>query len=622
MLVLVVGTVALLYTWISASSTPVTKPYSGFLTDVKAGVVDKVVHQGDTLTITTKDQPPKTYTVTVPGVPGLHDVLKDIQLAAGTAAIPTYDVKPAPDTSWVGLLLTGLLPLLVIGGFIFFMMRQAQGTNNQALSFGKSRARMFLGNKTVVTFSDVADVDEAKTELQEVVEFLKYPEKFNSLGARIPRGVLLVGPPGTGKTLMARAVAGEAGVPFFSISGSDFVEMFVGVGASRVRDLFDQAKRNSPCIVFVDEIDAVGRQRGAGLGGSHDEREQTLNQILVEMDGFDTNTNVIVVAATNRPDVLDPALLRPGRFDRQVILDRPDMKGRTAILKVHTKGKPLDKAIDPEAVARLSPGFSGADLANLVNEAAILAARRNKKVIGMTEFIEALERIVAGPERKSRIISDAEKAIIAYHEGGHAVVQRILPKCDPVAKVTIISRGMALGYTMALPMEDRYLQSKTEFEDKIAGLLGGNAAERLVFGDTTTGASNDIEKATDLARRMVTEFGMSDKLGPLSFGKRDEMIFLGRSMGEQRDYSDEVARTIDEEVRAIIDKAYDRATEVLTTHRDKLITLAEKLVAEETVDAEGFEALFSDLPAKENIHGMPTIVGPGQPIPEPNPQPA
>ena len=434
------------------------------------------------------------------------------------------------------------------------MMRQAQGTNNQALSFGKSRARMFLGNKTVVTFNDVAGVDEAKTELQEVVEFLKFPEKFNSLGARIPRGVLLVGPPGTGKTLMARAVAGEAGVPFFSISGSEFVEMFVGVGASRVRDLFDQAKRNSPCIVFVDEIDAVGRQRGAGLGGSHDEREQTLNQILVEMDGFDTNTNVIVVAATNRPDVLDPALLRPGRFDRQVILDRPDMRGRTEILRVHTKGKPLDKGVDVEGIAKQSPGFSGADLANLVNEAAILSARRNKKVIGMSEFQEALERIVAGPERKSRVISDAEKAIIAYHEGGHAIVQRILPKCDPVAKVTIISRGMALGYTMALPQEDRYLQSKTEFEDKIAGLLGGNVAERMIFGDTTTGASNDIEKATDLARRMVTEFGMSDKLGPLSFGKRDELVFLGREIGEQRNYSDDVARTIDEEVRAIIDQ--------------------------------------------------------------------
>jgi cell division protease FtsH len=625
MLVLVVGTAALLFTWLSASSNTADVSYSDFLSRVQSGQVEKVVQQDSTLTVTPKSGGTQ-YTVVAPGLAGLHDVYADIKAAADRGNVKlandAYSVKPVPDTSWLGLLLTGLLPLLVIGGFIFFMMRQAQGTNNQALSFGKSRARMFLGNKTVVTFNDVAGVDEAKTELQEVVEFLKYPEKFNSLGARIPRGVLLVGPPGTGKTLMARAVAGEAGVPFFSISGSEFVEMFVGVGASRVRDLFDQAKRNSPCIVFVDEIDAVGRQRGAGLGGSHDEREQTLNQILVEMDGFDTNTNVIVVAATNRPDVLDPALLRPGRFDRQVILDRPDMRGRTEILKVHTKGKPLDKGVEVEGVARQSPGFSGADLANLVNEAAILAARRNKKVIGMSEFQEALERIVAGPERKSRIISDAEKAIIAYHEGGHAVVQRILPKCDPVSKVTIISRGMALGYTMALPQEDRYLQSKTEFEDKIAGLLGGTVAERLIFGDTTTGASNDIEKATDLARRMVTEFGMSDKLGPLSFGKRDELVFLGREIGEQRNYSDEVAKTIDEEVRAIIDKAYERATEVLTVHREKLIALAEKLVAEETVDAEGFEALFSDIPPKEELHGIPTIVGPGQPVAEPNPQPA
>jgi cell division protease FtsH len=615
MLLLVVVALAVVLTVVNQTTQPNTKFYSVFLQEVAAGHVGQVVQEGSTLTVTATDNT-TTYTVIVPGLLA-NQVQSDMQTAVGVGKpIPTFGAKPPPDNSWISILITGLLPILIIGGFIFFMMRQAQGTNNQALSFGKSRARMFLGNKTVVTFADVAGVDEAKTELQEVVEFLKYPEKFNSLGARIPRGVLLVGPPGTGKTLMARAVAGEAGVPFFSISGSEFVEMFVGVGASRVRDLFDQAKRNSPCIVFVDEIDAVGRQRGAGLGGSHDEREQTLNQILVEMDGFDTNTNVIVVAATNRPDVLDPALLRPGRFDRQVILDRPDMKGRTAILKVHTKGKPLDKTIDVEAVARLSPGFSGADLANLVNEAAILAARRNKKVIGITEFTEALERIVAGPERKSRIISDAEKAIIAYHEGGHAVVQRILPKCDPVAKVTIISRGMALGYTMALPMEDRYLQSKTEFEDKIAGLLGGNAAERLVFGDTTTGASNDIEKATDLARRMVTEFGMSDKLGPLSFGKRDEMVFLGRSMGEQRDYSDEVAKTIDEEVRAIIDHAYERAMEVLVTHRDKLNTLAEKLVAEETVDGDGFESIFSDLPPKRNSRETPpTVVGPNQPTP-------
>ncbi len=635
MLVLVVGTVALLYTWISSSNNVPTKAYSGpgdtFLTQVAQGKVTRVVQQGETLSVFDSPNPQSQpiYTVTIPNV--LTQVAQDMARVATEAGVaePIFDPKPAPDTSWIGLLLTGLLPLLVIGGFIFFMMRQAQGTNNQALSFGKSRARMFLGNKTVVTFADVAGVDEAKTELQEVVEFLKYPEKFNSLGARIPRGVLLVGPPGTGKTLMARAVAGEAGVPFFSISGSEFVEMFVGVGASRVRDLFDQAKRNSPCIVFVDEIDAVGRQRGAGLGGSHDEREQTLNQILVEMDGFDTNTNVIVVAATNRPDVLDPALLRPGRFDRQVILDRPDMKGRTAILKVHTKGKPLDKSVDVENVARQSPGFSGADLANLVNEAAILSARRNKKVIGMNEFTEALERIVAGPERKSRVISDEEKLIIAYHEGGHAVVQRVLPKCDPVAKVTIISRGMALGYTMALPTEDRYLQSKTEFEDKIAGLLGGNASERMIFGDTTTGASNDIEKATDLARRMVTEFGMSDRLGPLSFGKRDELVFLGREIGEQRNYSDEVAKTIDEEVRAIIDRAYERAMEVLEVHRDRLEQLAAKLIAEETVDGEEFEKLFSDLPAKENNHGparRPAIVGPGQPTPgtapQPNPQPA
>jgi cell division protease FtsH len=381
--------------------------------------------------------------------------------------------------------------------------------------------------------------------------------------------------------------------------------MFVGVGASRVRDLFDQAKRNSPCIVFVDEIDAVGRQRGAGLGGSHDEREQTLNQILVEMDGFESNTGVIVVAATNRPDVLDPALLRPGRFDRQVILDRPDMRGRVAILNVHVKGKPLDKAVSMEALARLSPGFSGADLANLLNEGAILAARRSKKVISMIDFEEALERIVAGPERKSRIISDSEKLIIAYHEGGHAVVQRVLPKCDPVSKVTIVSRGMALGYTMALPVEDRYLQSKSEFEDKLAGLLGGNVSERLVFGDTTTGSSNDIEKATTLARRMVTEFGMSDRLGPLSFGKRDELIFLGREIGEQRNYSDEIARQIDEEVRALVDRAYERATEVLVTHRSRLEALAQKLIAEESVDAEGFETLFADLPPKETLHGLP-----------------
>ncbi len=638
-LVLVVGTAALLYMFLFPNNPTTTINYSGlgdatsFQSRVAAGEVQSVIQKGPRLEITllAQDAGGKDEVVTTE-VPNqfVTNVLEDMQAwcqAPGCAEVPV--VKGMPEDSggqWLGILLSALMPVLLIGVFLYFMFRQAQGSNNQAMSFGKSRARMFLGNKTVVTFSDVAGVDEAKTELQEVVEFLKYPEKFNSLGARIPRGVLLVGPPGTGKTLLARAVAGEAGVPFFSISGSEFVEMFVGVGASRVRDLFDQAKRNSPCIVFVDEIDAVGRQRGAGLGGSHDEREQTLNQILVEMDGFDTNTNVIVVAATNRPDVLDPALLRPGRFDRQVILDRPDMKGRLEILKVHIKGKPLDKAIDLPHIAKQSPGFSGADLANLVNEAAILAARRNKKVITTSEFNEALERVVAGPERKSRVISDAEKTIIAYHEGGHALVQRILPKCDPVAKVSVISRGMALGYTMGLPTEDRYLQSKAEFEDKIAGMLGGNAAERLIFGDTTTGSSNDIEKATNVARRMVTEFGMSDRLGPLAFGKRDELVFLGREIGEQRNYSDDVAKQIDEEVRAIIDRAYSRALDVLSTHRDRLTQLAERLVAEETIEHEEFEAMFADLPDGRRAAGGGSAVTP-TPLPQvprqhPEPPPA
>jgi len=644
-LVLVVGTAALLYTFIFRTDERPPIAYSGdgsFLEMVAEGQVAKVTQRGDLLEVTLTTNDPQTQKPTVLNTQVPSEFVTDVRadmtavcVAPQCPTVPAVFVGPRPDSgSWLTLGLTMLLPLLLIGALVFFMLRSAQGTNNQAMSFGKSRARMFLGNKTVVTFHDVAGVDEAKTELQEVVEFLKYPEKFNQLGARIPRGVLLVGPPGTGKTLLARAVAGEAGVPFFSISGSEFVEMFVGVGASRVRDLFDQAKRNSPCIVFVDEIDAVGRQRGAGLGGSHDEREQTLNQILVEMDGFDTNANVIVVAATNRPDVLDPALLRPGRFDRQVILDRPDMKGRLEILKVHSKGKPLDKAIDLQHIARQSPGFSGADLANLVNEAAILAARRNKKVISTPEFSEALERVVAGPERKSRIISDPEKAIIAYHEGGHAVVQRILPKTDPVAKVSIISRGMALGYTMGLPTEDRYLQSKSEFEDKIAGMLGGNAAEKLIFGDTTTGSSNDIEKATTLARRMVTEFGMSDKLGPLAFGKRDELVFLGREIGEQRNYSDEVAKQIDEEVRAIIDRSYARAVDVLTRYKDRLVLLAERLVAEETIEQDEFEKMFADLPdPRKDTHVTPVpldgpMARPPSDVPapapahKPSPQPA
>jgi cell division protease FtsH len=592
LVVLAVFGLAVLWTFMSPSAENQPYTYSELLTDVAKpdSNVQSITQEGTTLTVKFTGDTEKTTTVASPDI----NYRAEVCAAAGDdCGGISYDyVQPSAAGGILTLLITALLPVLLIGGFIFFMMRQAQGTNNQAMSFGKSRARMFLGNKTVVTFNDVAGVDEAKQELTEVVEFLKYPEKFNSLGARIPRGVLLVGPPGTGKTLLARAVAGEAGVPFFSISGSEFVEMFVGVGASRVRDLFEQAKRNSPCIVFVDEIDAVGRQRGAGLGGSHDEREQTLNQILVEMDGFDTNTNVIVVAATNRPDVLDPALLRPGRFDRQVVLDRPDIKGRKEILSVHIKGKPLDKTVDIEALARRSPGFSGADLANLVNEAAILAARRNKKSIGADEFNEAIDRVIAGPERRSRIISEEEKVIIAYHEGGHAVVQRVLPKNDPVTKVTIVSRGMALGYTMSLPAEDRYLHSKTEFEDKIAGMLGGNVAETIVFGDTTTGSSNDLEKATNLARAMVTQYGMSEKLGPLTFGKKEEMIFLGREISEQRNYSDEVAAKIDAEVREIIDRAFGRAKEALTSHRDVLDRLAALLVEKETIEHEEFESLF------------------------------
>ena len=524
---------------------------------------------------------------------GLLETLASLGVTTEDLTSITIEVVPPPD--WINILtaLGTILPTLIIVGMIYFMLRQAQGTNNQALSFGKSRARMFTGDQPTVTFNDVAGVDEAKEELQEVVEFLKEPEKFIALGARIPKGVLLVGAPGTGKTLMAKAVSGEAGVPFFSISGSEFVEMFVGVGASRVRDLFDQAKRHSPCIVFVDEIDAVGRHRGAGLGGSHDEREQTLNQILVEMDGFDTDTNVIVVAATNRPDILDPALLRPGRFDRRVVLDRPDMQGREAILKVHIKGKPLATDIDIRTLAKLTPGFVGADIENLINEAAILAARRNKKQISMDEFQEAIERVIAGPERKSRLISEEEKEIIAYHEAGHAVAQKVLPKCDPVRKVTIVSRGVALGYTMSLPEDDRLLQSKERFRDQLAGLLGGRAAEELMFGDVTTGASNDLERTTDLARKMVTRYGMSDKLGPMTFGKKEELIFLGREISEQRDYSEAVAQDIDREVRRLIDEAHDRAYKVLQEHRDSLVAVATKLIEMESLDADELEAIMA-----------------------------
>jgi cell division protease FtsH len=483
------------------------------------------------------------------------------------------------------------------------IFRQAQGTNNAAISFGKSRARMVQGDQPKVTFADVAGVDEAKEELQEVVEFLKEPQKFVTLGARIPKGVLLVGPPGGGKTLLAKAVSGEAGVPFFSISGSEFVEMFVGVGASRVRDMFDQAKKNSPCIVFIDEIDAVGRHRGAGLGGSHDEREQTLNQMLVEMDGFDTDTHVIIMAATNRPDILDPALLRPGRFDRRVVLDRPDVRGREEILKVHVRGKPLDQDVNLTTLAKATPGFVGADIENLVNEAAILAARRNKKVISRTEMEEAVERVIAGPERKSRLISAEEKRIIAYHEAGHAIVIASLPEADQVQKISIISRGMAAGYTIALPEEDITLMSKKKLIAEMVGLLGGRASEEIVFNDITSGAANDLENVTKLARKMVTRLGMSSEMGPMVYGQKDELVFLGREIGEQRDYSEAVAEKIDKEVQKLVNESYSQAKKILIKFRKKLDEIANKLLESETMTREEFEAIFP--PHKRKNRGIP-----------------
>ena len=532
---------------------------------------------------------------------------------------------------WLGLLLN-LFPFLLFGAFLLLIMRQAQGSNSQAMSFGKSRARLFTGSKVTVTFSDVAGTDEAKEELVEVVEFLKYPEKFSALGARIPKGVLLVGPPGTGKTLLSRAVAGEAGVPFFSISGSEFVEMFVGVGASRVRDLFDQAKKNAPCIVFVDEIDAVGRQRGAGLGGSHDEREQTLNQILVEMDGFDTGTNVIVIAATNRPDILDPALMRPGRFDRKVMLDSPDVRGREAILSVHVKGKPLAEDVGLGTLAKSTPGFSGADLANLVNEAAILAARRNKKVIAMDEFEESVDRVIAGPERKSRVMSPHEKKLTAYHEGGHTVIAHFLEKHDPPHKVTIVSRGLAGGFTRFLPDEEAHYRTRDMFKDQLCAALGGHAAEELIFGESSTGPSNDLEQVTRIARSMVTRWGMSERLGPRTFGRSEELVFLGREISETRNYSEKVAEEIDDEVRRIIEEAQGRARTLLTDRREILDKLAAVLLDVETLEGDTLSRLLKsdpndpwpppDLERKQDPPEQPSRQEPAEtPSFEPTPKP-
>jgi cell division protease FtsH len=510
-----------------------------------------------------------------------------------------YSYKTPSSFNWGSLLFT-VLPLLIFIGFMWWIFSRARGAGNQALNFGRSKARLFTGTKSTVTFNDVAGVDEAKQELQEVVEFLKSPKKFSALGARIPRGVLLVGAPGTGKTLLSRAVAGEAGVPFFSMSGSEFVEMFVGVGASRVRDLFEQAKRNSPCIVFIDEIDAVGRQRGAGFGGGHDEREQTLNQILVEMDGFDTSTNVIVLAATNRPDVLDPALLRPGRFDRQVVLDRPDIKGRKAILKVHAKDIPLEDGVDLEIIAKQTPGFTGADLANLMNEAAILAARREKKKISMSELEESVDRVIAGPQRKSKLISPKEKEITAYHEAGHAIVAHFLPNADPVHKISIIARGMMGGYTRLLPTEDRNMWTYAQFNDTLATMLGGHTAENLIFGQVTTGAGSDLEQVARISRRMVTDYGMSEKLGPRTFGRRGELIFLGREVTEeQKDYSEKTAESIDDEVHNIVQRAQIVAREVLNNNKEKLVKLAEALIVNETIEVDALEAILGKRAAAE-----------------------
>jgi cell division protease FtsH len=573
---------------------------------IKAGEIQKITEDENSLTIITKDE--QEYTSTKESGSTLVEQLTQYGLTAEDLQSSNVTIEITQPGAWGDILsiLSYFLPFVFIGIMFYFIFRQAQGTNNSAMAFGKSRAKMFTGDKPKVTFQDVAGVDEAKEELAEVVEFLREPQKFISLGARIPKGVLLVGPPGGGKTLLAKAVSGEAGVPFFSISGSEFVEMFVGVGASRVRDLFDQAKKHSPCIVFIDEIDAVGRHRGAGLGGSHDEREQTLNQMLVEMDGFDTDTNVIIMAATNRPDILDPALTRPGRFDRQVVLDRPDVRGREAILNVHVRGKPIAKEVDLSLLAKGTPGFVGADIENLVNEAAILAARRNKKIIEQDDFEEAIERVIAGPQRKSRLISDAEKRIIAYHEAGHAIVISSLPDADQVQKISIISRGLAAGYTIALPDDDHMLTSKKKFVADMTGLLGGRAAEEIVFNDITSGAANDIENVTKLARKMVTRLGMSKELGPMVYGQKDELVFLGREIGEQRDYSDAVAEKIDIEVQKLVDAAYQDAKKILLKYKSKLDEVANRLLEAETLSKDEFEAIFSPS-IQKNSGGVPQL---------------
>ena len=582
-LLILVAVVAIVYSFFGRSAGTERLELSEVIAAAKDGDVSKIEIDGDNLTVTMNGQ---EFNSRKEEGSSIYDLLNDAGVSVGGPdGVQVGVASPSRFGTWLGPFIS-FLARIRIGGILICFIPQPQGSNARGRACDACKARTFAGNRPAVSFDDVAGVDEAKEELQEVVEFLKFPEKFAALGARIPRGVLLLGPPGTGKTLLSRAVAGEAGVPFFSISGSEFVEMFVGVGASRVRDLFDQAKRNAPCIVFVDEIDAVGRMRGSGLGGSHDEREQTLNQILVEMDGFDTNTNVIVLAATNRPDILDPALLRPGRFDRQVILDRPDIRGRAAILEVHAKGKPLQDDVDLMVLAKQTPGFTGADLANLINEAAILAARRNKKKVEMDEFNEAVDRVIAGPERKSRVISPKEKKIIAYHESGHTLVGWYLPNADNPYKVSIVSRGMAAGFTRYLPEEDRHLMTRSQYQDMLAAALAGHVAEEMMLGEMTTGPQNDIEQATRIARQMVTQWGMSERLGPRAFGRKEEMIFLGREISEQRNYSEKVAEEIDEEVRRLIDKAYQTAKQVLTEHKEKLEELVEFILEEETIEGD------------------------------------
>ncbi|WP_288752854.1 ATP-dependent zinc metalloprotease FtsH, partial [uncultured Phascolarctobacterium sp.] len=568
------------YSASTVSKTDIT--YSAFMKHVQQDEVKQVTIVDNVISGKLKDG--KDFSTVAPSDDSLIPTLRarDIEIKA--------ELPPQPP--WWTTILSSLLPMLLIVGIWFMLMQQSQGGGGRVMNFGKSRARRYDEDNIKITFKDVAGADEAKQELEEVVEFLKHPKKYNDLGAKIPKGVLLYGPPGTGKTLLAKAVAGEAGVPFFSISGSDFVEMFVGVGASRVRDLFEQAKKSAPCIVFIDEIDAVGRQRGAGLGGGHDEREQTLNQLLVEMDGFGANEGIIMIAATNRPDILDPALLRPGRFDRQIVVDRPDIKGRQEILKVHVKGKPISPEVELGVIARRTPGFTGADLSNLVNEAALMAARKNKNKIDMPEMEEAAERVIMGPERRSRVISDKEKRLTAYHEGGNTLVGMLLDNTDPVHKVTIIPRGRAGGYTLSLPKEDRYYATRSEMLDELKVLLGGRVAEALVLKEISSGASNDLQRATSLARQMICEYGMSPELGPMTFGHRQDQVFLGRDIGRDKDYSEEVAAKIDKEIRKFIDEAYQKTESLLNENMDKLHLIADALIERETLEGEEIDQLM------------------------------